>query len=384
MKQLEQVLEECLNRQLSQIIISNKRNAEAGKKVVVHAFEEKKKLLFQFAEYRNNQVFHKNMTSDEAKEYILSLLKDYYKQIEIWTADCQYTALVSKKGKATIKKRATEQKVIQLSHNRKKEYILPENEKIPFLMELGVQSKEGKIIDKKYKKFKQINRFLEFVRDVLPDLPKDRELTIIDFGCGKSYLTFSMYYYLKIMKGRQVRIIGLDLKKDVIEHCNRLAEKFGYKELTFLEGDISSYEGVNQVDMVVTLHACDTATDYALDKAVRWGASAILSVPCCQHELNNQMENEMLQPVLRYGIIKERMAALMTDALRAALLEQNGYDVQILEFIDMSHTPKNLLIRGVKRKKEKDEKDLLKQKEQYRVLCDSFHLRGTLEELLNE
>ena len=384
MKQLEQVLEECLNRQLSQIIISNKRNAEAGKKVVVHAFEEKKKLLFQFAEYRNNQVFHKNMTSDEAKEYILSLLKDYYKQIEIWTADCQYTALVSKKGKATIKKRATEQKVIQLSHNRKKEYILPENEKIPFLMELGVQSKEGKIIDKKYKKFKQINRFLEFVRDVLPDLPKDRELTIIDFGCGKSYLTFAMYYYLKIMKGRQVRMIGLDLKKDVIEHCNRLAEKFGYKELTFLEGDISSYEGVNQVDMVVTLHACDTATDYALDKAVRWGASAILSVPCCQHELNNQMENEMLQPVLRYGIIKERMAALMTDALRAELLEQNGYDVQILEFIDMSHTPKNLLIRGVKRKKEKDEKDLLKQKEQYRVLCDSFHLSGTLEELLNE
>jgi len=173
-------------------------------------------------------------------------------------------------------------------------------------------------------------------------------VTILDFGCGKSYLTFAMYHYLKELKAYPVRIIGLDLKADVIAHCNELAQKYGYSGLQFLVGDIAQYEGVDAVDMVVTLHACDTATDYALDKAVKWGAKVILSVPCCQHELNQQIENELLQPVLKYGLIKERMAALLTDALRAEILESKGYQVQILEFIDMEHTPKNILIRGVK------------------------------------
>lgn len=378
MERLYKVLQQTINSELNQAIISNRRNSEAGNKVVLRGFEYGGRILYQFAEYRGNQVFHKNCAREEAIEHTIELLKKSYKQIEIVTQKKCYTALVSKKGKVTIKSRENKnvKKIMLQHHNRKKQYILSDEEPIPFLVELGVQTKDGKIIDKKYKKFRQINRFLEFVKDVLPELPKDREITILDFGCGKSYLTFAMYYYLKIMNGYSVRMIGLDLKKDVIGNCNQLAEKLGYDELTFLEGDISSYEGVKQVDMVVTLHACDTATDYALDKAVRWGAKVILSVPCCQHELNQQIESSFLQPVLKYGIIKERVAALFTDALRANLLEQQGYAVQILEFIDMEHTPKNLLIRGVKKEK------VISDGKKYQTLCNELKLHGTLEQLL--
>ena len=245
-----------------------------------------------------------------------------------------------------------------LMHNRKKHYILEEGIPVPFLIDLGVQTAEGRIVHARYDKFRQINRFLEFVQDILPQMEKGRELTILDFGCGKSYLTFALYYYLKILNGYDIRVIGLDLKEDVIARCNALAEKYGYDKLTFLTGDIADYEGVSKVDMVVTLHACDTATDYALEKALEWDAKVILSVPCCQHELNKQMENEILKPVLKYGLIKERIAALVTDALRAGRLEEAGYQVQILEFIDMEHTPKNILIRAVKTGKPHEIKEL--------------------------
>lgn len=258
---------------------------------------------------------------------------------------------MSKKGKATIHSRKTDAPVQAQApeHNRKKQYLLEEGKAVPFLVDLGVQTQDGKIVKARYHKFRQINRFLEFVEDVLPALDEDRELTIIDFGCGKSYLTFAMYYYLHELNGRNVRMIGLDLKEDVIEHCSALAVKYGYEKLKFLTGDIASYEGCTQADMVVTLHACDTATDYALQKATEWNAKVILSVPCCQHELNGQIQSSLMQPVLKYGLIKERMAALLTDAFRANLLEEQGYQVQLLEFVDMEHTPKNILIRAVKK-----------------------------------
>ena len=240
------------------------------------------------------------------------------------------------------------------SHNRQKRYILEEGKHVAFLEDLGVMTADGKVVRSRYDKFRQINRFLEFIEDILPRLNKSRENVIIDFGCGKSYLTFAMYYYLHELKGYEVRIIGLDLKQDVIDHCNRLSVAYGFDKLKFYHGDIASYDGVDHVDMVVTLHACDTATDYALEKAVKWDASVILSVPCCQHELNKQMDNELLRPVLQYGLIKERMAALYTDALRAEILENRGYRTQILEFIDMEHTPKNILIRAVKQGGPKD------------------------------
>lgn len=273
------------------------------------------------------------------------------------------TALVSKKGRVTVKEKrrpgsggpeASCVNKANLEHNRKKAYLLEEGTPVPFLADLGVMTAEGRVVRARYDKFRQINRFLEFIEDILPALPRDRELTILDFGCEKSYLTFAIYYYLKERRGLDVRIIGLDLKKDVIRKCSELSRKYGYEKLTFLQGDIAGYEGCSQVDMVVTLHACDTATDYALAKSVGWGAKVILSVPCCQHELNGQMENELMGPVFQYGLIKERMAALYTDAIRAQVLEHMGYRTQILEFIDMEHTPKNILIRAVKQGKRKD------------------------------
>lgn len=249
------------------------------------------------------------------------------------------------------------------------------------MIDLGVQTKEGKIIHARYDKFKQINRFLEFIEDILPTLSKERAVRIIDFGCGKSYLTFAMYYYLHYLKGYDVEITGLDLKEDVIAHCNLLAQQYGYDKLRFLHGDIADYEGADQVDMVVTLHACDTATDYALEKAVKWNAKVILSVPCCQHEVNKQIHNEDLSAVLKYGIIKERMSALITDAIRAELLESQGYETNILEFIDMEQTPKNLLIRAVKRTGRSDRK-AEHAGEEVTYLTQKLQIEPTLQKLL--
>ncbi|MEY8395123.1 SAM-dependent methyltransferase [Lachnospiraceae bacterium 45-P1] len=342
-------------------------------------------MMFQAEEFRGKQAFHKNMDRDQAADYLTGLMGTAFKQAQLETTNWTASVLVSKKGKATIKvkklREDSERKLEDawksgLSHNRKKQYILEEGIPVPFLIDLGVQTREGRIVHARYDKFRQINRFLEFIEDILPRLNKERESVILDFGCGKSYLTFAMYYYLKELKGYPVRIIGLDLKEDVIEKCNALARNYGYEKLAFYTGDIASYEGVDQVDMVVTLHACDTATDYALEKAVRLGASVILSVPCCQHELNSQMESQLMKPVFQYGIIKERMAALYTDALRAQILEAMGYRVQILEFIDMEHTPKNLLIRAVKQgKKKENQKELLD-------IMEELHVEPTLYKLL--
>lgn len=383
MEKVRQLLEKNLNENTLRAVVSNRRSKQVSQKLVFRPFIEKNRLMFQREEYANNQVFHENMDKETTVEQICTFLEKDYKQLDLLCEQSSFSALVSKKGKSTIKENKNQiAKKNDLSHNRKKRYILDTDEVIPFLVDLGVQTKEGKIVDKKYKKYKQINRFLEFVKDVLPELPKDRPVKIIDFGCGKSYLTFAVYYYLHIMNGRDVEMIGLDLKKDVIAHCNRMAEKYEYTSLHFLEGDISTYDGADSADMVITLHACDVATDFALDKAVHWNAKVILSVPCCQHELNAQIENDMLEPLLKYGILKERFAALLTDALRANLLEQHGYEVQILEFIDMEHTPKNLLIRAVKRGEKADKKQE-KLENSYKTLCDELNAYGTLEKILN-
>ena len=366
-----------INEELEQIILSNSKDQARGTKVKVRPVLIKGELLFQETLYKGTQVFHENFGAEEMISRVETYLQDLFKQGEIKCQKEDATILVSKKGKMTIKRRkgagaagqgskmpganenaemsddksrAQEQLRANLQHNRTKQYILMEGKPVDFLVGLGVQTPDGKVTKNRYDKFRQINRYLEFIEDVLEELPKDRTIRIIDFGCGKSYLTFAMYYYLHELQGRDIQVTGLDLKMDVINHCNQLAEKLHYDNLHFEHGDISSYEGADAVDMVVTLHACDTATDYALEKAVKWGASVIMAVPCCQHEINKQIKNDVLQPILKYGIIKERMSALITDALRANLLEQQGYDTQILEFIDMEHTPKNILIRAVKRK----------------------------------
>lgn len=348
MESLNNILKKSLNKEFLSAIISNPREKGGIVKIKIRPVEHKDNILYQCEEHRNNQVFHHNLNEEEAAGYIENAMQEF-KQMQMETRKFRYQVLVSKKGKMTIQRRLQTGrfKEIDLSHNRKKHYILEEGKAVPFLQDLGVMTKEGEIVRTKFDKFRQINRFLEFIEDVLPELPKDREVTILDFGCGKSYLTFAIYYYLHELKGYDIRIIGLDLKTDVIYACNQLAKKYGYRKLKFMEGNIADYTGSDEVDMVVTLHACDTATDFALAKAVGWKAKVILSVPCCQHELNRQMENETLAPLFSYGLIKERMAALVTDAIRAEYLKREGYDTQILEFIDMEHTPKNILIRVI-------------------------------------
>ena len=353
MEQWKTEIEKYLDEKLVRIIISKSRIKGEKRKIQIRPILLKGALVFQAEDYKQKQVFHQNLSGKEALEKIGEWMQEM-QQLELLHQDGRVNMLVSKKGQITLKQSENGCQVPQadLTHNRKKKYILDPQVKVSFLEDLGVQTSEGKIVHSRYDKFRQINRFLEFVEDILPALPKDREVVILDFGCGKSYLTFAMYYYLHELKGYDIRIIGLDLKEDVIRHCNELRTRYGYEKLDFLTGDIADYDGVDQVDMVVTLHACDTATDFALDKAIRWNAKVILSVPCCQHELNRQISNEILAPAFKYGLIQERMAALFTDAIRGNLLEEAGYQVQLLEFIDMEHTPKNILIRAVKHGKQ--------------------------------
>lgn len=379
MEKIKELLEQSLNIDFIAATLSNPREKDGVKKVKVRPILKKGVLLFQCEEYRNNQVFHENYEADQAVTVLYAYVKQF-RQMQLETKTVNYTVLVSKKGKATIQKKQKTGcvKEVNLCHNRSKRYILEEGIAVPFLQDLGVMTQDGKIVRTKFDKFRQINRFLEFIEDILPQFDQEKELTILDFGCGKSYLTFAIYYYLHALKQIDVRMIGLDLKKDVIRHCNELSEKYGYKKLKFLEGNIADYTGVDEVDMVVTLHACDTATDFALAKAAGWNAKVILSVPCCQHEINKQIKNDVLAPILKYGLIKERLAALVTDAMRAEYLEGQGYDAQILEFIDMEHTPKNILIRAVKTGKRKNNGEKLEACEQF------LHIAPTLKKLLEE
>lgn len=358
MEEYREIFRQTLNEKLIQITLSNTRDASRAEKVRIRPVIIRGNLVFQETRCIGTQVFHKNLEAGPLADKLGNDMRELFRQAQIRCETEEITLLVSKKGRMTVKRRKTagpEERRGEdtaggsLSHDRVRRYILPEGQPVDFLVGLGVQTPEGRVVKAYYDKFRQINRYLEFIEDILDVLPAERTVRIVDFGCGKSYLTFAMYYYLHKLLKRDIRVTGLDLKEDVILRCSRLAEELGYRNLDFQVGDIMNYRDEMKVDMVVSLHACDKATDYALEKAVRWGAEVIMAVPCCQHELNGQIRCEMLQPVLKYGLIKERMAALITDALRADILEQQGYDAQILEFIDMEHTPKNLLIRAVKK-----------------------------------
>ncbi|WP_213653024.1 SAM-dependent methyltransferase [Paenibacillus sp. J23TS9] len=325
-----------------------KREGVPYTKVQIKPVELKKKIHYQFAYVHPNKVVHQNIPAEEAEEAIMQLFEQTFRQGMICTPDADFQILISKKYKVSILTKSPSKTSADLAHNRKKQYVLEEGHPISFLVELGIMNEQGKVLARKYDKFKQINRFLEMVEDVLPSLPEGRPITIVDFGCGKSYLTFALYHYLTIQERRTLNVVGLDLKADVIEHCNQLADRLNYSNLRFLVGDIADYNELEQVDMVVTLHACDTATDAALEKAIRWDASVILSVPCCQHELFAQIDSPVMEPLLSHGILKERFSALATDGIRAKLLDILGYKTQLLEFIDLEHTPKNILIRAVK------------------------------------
>ena len=350
MSELRQYLETMLKAEPQKIIISNPfSKSEEYKKIII----ENKGKSYQIAKYTDKQVFHENISLEDLLERCLVLAENRYKQINGMSATEEHIILISKKGKCNYKVKKTATDAVKLSaksqsHNRQKNYILKEGMNIAPLVDMGVFTKDGKVVNAMYDKYKQINRFIEIIDDEVSNL-KVEELNVIDFGCGKSYLTFVVYYYLTEVMNLKVNMIGLDLKEDVIKKCNQAAEKYNYTNLKFEVGDVNGFKAPFDVDMVITLHACDTATDFALYNAIQWKAKMIFSVPCCQHELNKQIKPNDLTILSRYGIIKERFSALATDAIRANLLEYCGYKTQLLEFIDFEHTPKNILIRAVRR-----------------------------------
>lgn len=347
MEEFEQKIAWIASADPYKIIISKPISSEtAYRKIVI----EKKESYYQAAAYTQKQVFHRNIPMEELEKYLADTVRESYLQLNAWDAEREHMLLISKKGKVTYKaKQVSVDAAKQTSaHNRRKQYLIEEGTVVAPLVDMGIFTAEGKVVKSMYDKFRQINRFLEIVDDGVKDYPCD-ELNIIDFGCGKSYLTFVLYYYFTEIRKRKVHIVGLDLKADVIKNCNAAAQKYGYDNLHFEIGDINGYQADFPVDMVVTLHACDTATDFALFNAIQWNAKMIFSVPCCQHELNQQIDTDSFSLLTRYGIIKERFSALATDAIRANLLEYCGYKTQLLEFIDFAHTPKNILIRAVQK-----------------------------------
>lgn len=377
MGEIKSDLGQMLGSGCERIILSKPDKSAEYRKIVV----TKKRECWQIEKFTEKQAFHENVTGEELLSRLEEWLGGKYRQLNGFGGGLESIFLVSKKGKVTFKQKRTQDmpKAVQ-EHNRKKKYLLGEGEIIPPLVDMGVFTAEGKIVVSMYDKFRQINRFLEVIDDYIRTLETET-LHIIDFGCGKSYLTFILYYYLTKKRGLSVQIVGLDLKADVIERCNEAAEKYGYDGLRFELGDINGYQAPFDVDMVVTLHACDTATDFALYNAIRWNAKLIFSVPCCQHELNGQMESGTFSLMTRYGIIKERFAALATDAIRANLLEYCGYKTQVLEFVDLSHTPKNLLIRGIKKQavQTAHQKKMLDEVER---MMEEYHLEPTLYRLI--
>lgn len=335
------------------------------------------KLMMQFASLKDNKEFHTNVTLDGAVDYVKTHCT-LFKQVQLFTTHKDYQALINKKGAATIKATPpTKAKPTTITHNRTKTYILDHEGSHGFLKRLGIMDTDGKIKPTKYDKYKQINKYLETIASIMPALGDD-QIRIIDFGCGKSYLTFAMYHYLKERLGKNVQIVGLDLKEDVITFCNDLAKELGFDNLKFQIGDIGQYTTNQKIDMVVSLHACNTATDAALAKAVNWGAKVILAVPCCQHECATQIAQPLFAPLLKHGILKEKIASLITDGLRAEMLEAEGYKVSVVEFIDMQHTPKNILIKAVLSSKGPDPKA----KASYDQLCNYFGLDLSLPHMI--
>ncbi|MDE6960974.1 MAG: SAM-dependent methyltransferase [Lachnospiraceae bacterium] len=382
---LQQMVDALLRAHPYKIILSNPKkpaldgaqNKRPYRKIVLNQLKKG----WQAEQYTEKQVFHENLSEDRAGIFLLQALSSFSPHCDGWDCEWEHTIRISKGGKASYqKKRSVQAPREKKEHNRKKNYILEEGTVIPPLVDMGIFTSEGKVVRSMYDKYRQINRFVELIDDEIDNLPKDHTITVIDFGCGKSYLTFILYYYLTKRKGLDVQITGLDLKEDVIQNCNRAARRYGYEGLHFELGDISGYDCPYPVDMVLSLHACDTATDYALYHAVRWKAKLIFSVPCCQHELNRQMKSQELSILTRYGIVQERTAALMTDAVRGNLLTACGYKTQLLEFVDLSHTPKNLLIRAVRTVIPKAVKQ--EARKEVEELKKTFGVQPTLDALL--
>jgi SAM-dependent methyltransferase len=354
--EFKELIQEIIRgRSLISMVISNTRSKKnTAEKINIRPINVKNEYKIQFEQIINNKAFHENLDSVEAEEKIIFYVLNEYRNFFIRTSTDEYNGIVSKKGKISVKGKATEVRSIDLSHNRKKEYLIPENYPCIFLEKLGVMDEKGKVLKKKQDKFRQINKFVEILDSSIKDFPENRKIKILDFGCGKAYLTFAVYHYFNEIHKRQFEITGLDLKEDVIDYCNQVSYELGYENLNFIKGDIESFKLWNEVDIVITLHACDIATDAALVKAIGWGAKYIFSVPCCQHEFFDLIDNENMKPMLDYGLIKERLSSLVTDTVRTLFLNKEGYNVKIIEFVNLEHTPKNLMLMAERAEREKD------------------------------
>lgn len=366
-----------------QVVLNSPKNKEQTyTKCKIKLIKLKSNTVYQKELYTTTQVFHENLSGEEIIDFITNAMLSDFNQIQWLYNGFAHSIRLSKKNKVLYSKKATEQTVLTPSqHNRKKTYLLPEGDVIPPLVDLGIFTKEGKVVASMYDKYKQINRFLEMIDDVLKH-NSSQSLNIIDFGCGKSYLTFIVYHYLNNIKKIPTTITGMDLKEKVIEDCNKISKKYGYENLKFVYGDIADYKSTKPLDIVITLHACDTATDFALYHAVKLNSRAILSVPCCQHEINGQITSSTPTIFTRYGLIKERFSALTTDAIRGNILELMGYHTQLLEFVDLSHSPKNILIRGVRSPKANPTPKQTKQ--EILDIMSEYKIKPTLYSLLEE
>ena len=379
MQNITELIEKVINQEtIINATLSGVRNksTKTFNKLTIKKVIIKNEEKHQFEYFYDKNVEHKNLNNNESIKEMTNLIETYFKQVLINTVDSDYHILVNKKGEVKINKKKPTRKFEEPSHNKKKKYILNEGDKTPFLIELGIMTSQGKIVNAKYDKFKQINRYLELVSDCIPYLDKNKTIRIIDFGCGKAYLTFALYDYLVLKMGYNVEIVGLDLKENVITFCSDLAKKLNFNDLRFEQGDIKGFDQFTDVDMVISLHACNTATDEALAKAVNWGANVILAVPCCQHEFLKKIKNEKMIPMMKYGIIKEKLATLLTDSVRANVLEIMGYRTQVIEFIDMEHTPKNVMIRAFLEKTN----NITKVVNQYKEFKNEWNISPYIEE----
>lgn len=326
-------------------ILSSSKKDSIYQKGKIQLIQIKNQYVYQVSLFTDKQAFHKNYSVNEIADIIINLLNSNFNCLELKTSDYIFSYRITNKGKVLSNKRKNQSdKLIDLDHNKQKKYLIQEGMIIPPLIDLQIMTVDGKICKAKYDKYKQINRFLELIDDSIKD---ETNLNIIDFGCGKSYLTFILYYYLVYIRNIKCNIVGLDLKEDVIDNCNRIANKYEYKNLKFYKGDVAQYCAQNKVDMIITLHACDTATDYALYHAIKSKCKYIFSVPCCQHEINSQLSSNYLHMINKFGILKERFSSMLTDAIRANILQYYGYKTQLLEFVDFENSPKNILIRAV-------------------------------------
>ena len=363
---------------LSKAVFSQPIDKTADQKVILRPVMLRGELRYQLERFRDNKAFHRNATAEELLKVVEDELESRYRQVLVVTD--RETIQYSMKRDGSYKRHTTASLPLPgkiQSHNREKEYILKEGENIPALVDLGVFTADYKIVRAKYDKYKQINRFIELIDHAFRDYGK-KDITILDFGCGKSYLTFILYYYFAVKRGINATIIGYDIKEDVVTRCGEIAKKYGYEGLEFVRADVTKDVLTDRnIDMIVTLHACDVATDFALHYAITKKADFIFSVPCCQHEVNSSIrKGGDLDILLKHGIIKERVAALLTDAIRANVLEDMGYNVDMIEFIDFDHSPKNIMIRA-----RRNGKPGTKGRQQAQALADSYGFRQTLLDL---